>query len=112
MQRVRCAVLSCLRSMAADPGSGTSVAGSSGGGAEVLAPQAGAMLTVVTEWVGDKQAAVVREQATQVGGWVGGWGCWHAAGAWGAEVDRPWKSQDGRASSSGQVDCAAPVVAS
>ncbi|GAB4823772.1 hypothetical protein N2152v2_010818 [Parachlorella kessleri] len=66
VQRVRCSVLCCLRSMAADPGaSGPAVAGSSGGGAEVVGPTAGAVLPVVGEWMGDKQPAVLREQATQ-----------------------------------------------
>ena len=68
VQRVRCAVLGCLRSMAADPGAGgPAVAGSSGGGAEVVGPLAGSMLPVVGEWMGDKQPAVLRERATQVG---------------------------------------------
>ena len=68
VQRVRCAVLSCLRAMAVDAGSGPSVAGSSGGGAEVVAPLAGAALAAAGEWLGERQAAVVREQATQVRG--------------------------------------------
>lgn len=67
VQRVRCAVLSCLRGMASDAGAGPVVAGSSGGGAEVVAPHAAAMLAATAEWLGERQAAVVREHATQVG---------------------------------------------
>lgn len=63
---MRCAVLACLRVMAQDAGGELPVAGSSGGGAEVVAPLAGAVLRVVGDWMSEKQAAVVRERATQV----------------------------------------------